>query len=61
MQGTTVKVVVNGQTILDVDTATVTDPEVLEKHPGLKRTAGYIGFLGHDEPIAFRNIRIKTL
>ena len=61
VQGSTVKVVVNGQTILDVDTATVTDPELLEKHPGLARRSGYIGFLGHNEPIEFRNIRIKRL
>ena len=61
VRGTTVKVVVNGQTILDVDTSTVTDPEILEKHPGLKRTSGYIGFLGHHEPIQFRNIELKEL
>ncbi len=61
VQGTKVKVVVNGQTILDVDTSTVTDPEILEKHPGLKRTSGYIGFLGHNEPIQFRNIEVKEL
>lgn len=61
VQGTKVKVVVNGQTILDVDTSTVTDPEVLEKHPGLKRTSGYIGFLGHNEPVEFRNIEVKEL
>lgn len=61
VKGTQVTVVVNGQTILDVDTSTVTDPEVLEKHPGLKRTSGYIGFLGHNEPIEFRNIEVKKL
>ncbi len=60
-KGTKVKVVVNGKTILDVDTATVTDPEVLAHHPGLKRTSGHIGFLGHNEPIQFRNLRIKKL
>lgn len=61
VQGTTVKVVVNGQTILDVDTSTVTDPEILKEHPGLKNTSGVIGFLGHNEPIAFRNIELKEL
>ncbi len=61
VHGRTVKVVLNGHIILDVNLDSVTDPEVLAKHPGLKRPAGHIGFLGHDEPIEFRNIRIKTL
>jgi hypothetical protein len=59
VQGRTVKVVLNGHTILDVNLDSVTDPEILAKHPGLKRETGHIGFLGHDEPIEFRNIRIK--
>lgn len=61
VNGTQVTVVVNGQTILDVDMSSVTDPEVLEKHPGLQRTSGHIGFLGHNEPIQFRNIEVKEL
>ena len=31
------------------------------EHPGLKRTAGHIGFLGHGDRVEFRNIRIKDL
>ena len=61
VQGRTVKVVVNGQTILDVNMDDVTDPETIEKHPGLKRASGHIGFLGHNEPIQFRNLRLKKL
>ena len=60
-RGTRVKVVLNGATILDVDTDAVTDPEILAKHPGLQRRSGHIGFLGHNEPVEFRNIRIKDL
>ncbi len=59
--GTRIKVVLNGMTILDVDTEDVTDPEILQKHPGLKRRSGHIGFLGHNEPVEFRNIRIQEL
>jgi len=59
--GTKIKVVLNGKTILDADTSTVKDPEVLKKHPGLQRTSGHVGFLGHNDPVAFRNIRIKEL
>jgi hypothetical protein len=61
VQGTKFTVVLNGTTILDVDTDDVTDPELLEKHPGLKRKSGHLGFLGHNEPVDFRNIRIKEL
>ena len=31
------------------------------EHPGLKRTAGHLGFLGHGDRVEFRNIRIKNL
>ena len=58
-RGTRVKVILNGATILDVDTDGVTDAALLEKHPGLRRRSGHIGFLGHNEPVEFRNIRIK--
>jgi hypothetical protein len=44
-----------------VDPDDVTDPELLAKRPGLKRRSGRIGFLGHNEPVEFRNIRIKDL
>jgi 3-keto-disaccharide hydrolase len=60
-KGRHITVKLNGQVITDVNLDTVTDPEVLKKHPGLARTSGYIGFLGHNDYIEFRNIRIKPL
>ncbi len=60
-KGRRITVVLNGQTILDVDLDSVKDPAVLAKHPGLARTSGHIGFLGHNDFIEFRNIRIKEL
>ncbi len=60
-RGTRIQVVLNGATILDVDTDDVTDPDLLARHPGLKRRSGHLGFLGHNEPIEFRNIRLKDL
>lgn len=57
--GRTVTVTLNGEVILDVNLDDVTDPEILEKHPGLQRESGRIGFLGHNEPVRFRNIRIQ--
>jgi hypothetical protein len=59
--GRKVTVVLNGTTILDVNIDDVKDPEILAKHPGLQRKSGHIGFLGHNEPVEFRNIRIKEL
>ena len=60
-QGRQIKVVVNGQTILEADLNSVANRQTLEKHPGILRDRGHIGFLGHDDYLEFRNIRIKEL
>jgi hypothetical protein len=60
-EGRHIKVVLNGTTIVDADLDTVKDPEVLKRHPGLARTTGRIGFLGHGTTVEFRNIRVKPL
>jgi len=59
--GRRIKVILNGETILETDLNQVTDPKVLAKHPGLLRDRGHIGFLGHNDYVEFRNIRIKDL
>lgn len=59
--GRRIKVVVNGKTITDADLNEVTDPAVIRKHPGLFRDRGHIGFLGHNDYLELRNIRIKDL
>ncbi|MEO8027027.1 MAG: DUF1080 domain-containing protein [Bryobacteraceae bacterium] len=59
--GSHIVVMLNGHKILDADISKVTDPEILKKHPGLKRTTGHIGLLGHDTRVEFRNMRIKEL
>ncbi len=60
-QGSMVRVTLNGQVIVDADLAKVTDPEVVKKHPGIRRKAGHIGFLGHGALVEFRNIEICDL
>lgn len=63
VKGTTLKVELNGSVILDADVSKV-DPETFmgkSKHPGLTRTSGFFGFAGHNDPVAFRAIRIKKL
>lgn len=59
--GRQIKVVVNGVTILDANLNDVTDPAKIAKHPGLYSERGHIGFLGHNDYIEFRRIRIKEL
>jgi hypothetical protein len=60
-QGRRIKVTLNGQVITDVNLDDAKDPAVLKKHPGLARTKGHVGFLGHASHVEFRNIRIKEL
>ena len=59
--GSKITVKLNGMVITEADLSTVTDPEILKKHPGIKRTTGRVGFLGHGTRVEFRNIRIKEL
>ena len=61
--GTKVKVTLNGTVIVDADLADHIGKPTLDgrNHPGIKRTTGHIGFLGHGHRVEFRNIRIKTV
>ena len=63
VDGRHVKVTLNGHVILDVDLDEVSRDGTIDghDHPGLARTTGHIGFLGHGDLVAFRNISIKTL
>ena len=62
-RGTRITVKLNGHTIVDTDIAQSIAEGTLDgrPHPGLKRKAGHIGFLGHGSRVEFRNIRIQTL
>ncbi len=59
--GRHIQVIVNGITIVDTDLNSVTDAEVIRKHPGMFRDRGHIGFLGHNDYIEFRHLRVKEL
>ena len=63
VQGTRVKVILNGTVIVDGDIKEASKNGTLDhkNHPGLDRTKGYIGFLGHGDVVKFRNLRIKDL
>ena len=55
--------ILNGTVILegDLKEASINGTADHQDHPGLKRTAGHIGFLGHGDVVRFRNIRVKKL
>jgi len=63
VKGSTIKVELNGTVILDADLSKVDMATVMAKsaHPGKDRTSGFFGFAGHNDPVAFRAIRIKKL
>ncbi len=60
-QGRHIKVTLNDQVIVDANLDDVKDPQVLQDHPGLQRTSGYIGFLGYGDRVEFRNISLREL
>src|SRR5204863_4769882 len=59
--GRHIKVTVNGQVIVDANLNDVHDAKTLEKHPGMLRPSGHIGFLGHGTEVVFRNLRVHEL
>jgi hypothetical protein len=63
LDGRKVKVVLNGKTIVEGDLDEASTPKTLDgkDHPGVKRTSGHLGFLGHGSQVEFRNIRVKEL
>jgi hypothetical protein len=61
VRGSTIKVELNGTTILDADLSKVNEYLANHPHPGKDRESGYFGFAGESDPVQFRNIRIKKL
>jgi hypothetical protein len=62
-KGNQIKVILNGETIVDADIAKASDPKTLDgqNHPGLKREKGYIVFCGHGHDVWFKDLKIKEL
>ena len=59
VQGSTIKVELNGTVILNTDLAKVTTSLANRGHPGQSRPSGHFGFAGHNDPVAFRAVEIK--
>jgi len=51
----------NGNVILNGDLSKVSEYMANSAHPGKERTSGHFGFAGHNDPVAFRNIRLKKI
>jgi hypothetical protein len=60
--GRHVKVVLNGETIVDADLDEASKGGTMDhrEHPGLERSTGYIALLGHGDRVDFRNISVKV-
>ena len=61
VKGSKIKVELNGTVILDTDLSKVKEFMANSAHPGKDRTSGFFGFAGHNDPVEFRNVSIKTL
>ena len=64
MKGRTIKVELNGVVIIDIDLDKVApDGKTVSgnKIEGLTRARGHIGFCGHGDRVAYRNLRIRKL
>ena len=59
--GSTIKVELNGNVILNTDLSKITEYMANSPHPGKERTKGFFGFAGHSDPVSFRNVQIKSL
>lgn len=61
VNGSKIKVELNGTVILDCDLSQVKELMGNSPHPGKDRTKGHFGFAGHSDPVMFRNIAIRPL
>jgi predicted dehydrogenase/HEAT repeat protein len=61
--GRRIIVILNGTVVVDADIDIARTPRTMDgrNHPGLERTTGHIGFLGHGSVVEFRNLRLKRL
>ncbi len=61
VEGSTIRVELNGTVILNTDLSKVTEYMGAKPHPGKDRTEGSFGFAGHGDPVGFRAPRVLKL
>lgn len=63
-EGSRISVTLNGHVIVDADVEQAAPKGKTvdgQEHPGVVNQSGYIGFLGHEHRVEFRNLRIREL
>ncbi|MFM7168883.1 MAG: DUF1080 domain-containing protein [Planctomycetaceae bacterium] len=61
VNGSSIRVELNGNVILNADLAKVTEYMGGRPHPGKDRKIGAFGFAGHGDAVSFRNVSIRRL
>ena len=61
VDGSRIKVELNGNVILNTDLSKVTEFMGGRPHPGKDRASGFFGFAGHGDAVEFRHVAIKEL
>ena len=61
VQGSKIRVELNGFLILDTDLSTITEFAGNSPHPGKDLEQGHFGFAGHSDPVEFRDVAIYPL
>ena len=61
VSGSTIIVELNGTRILETDVSKVTEYMANSPHPGKDRKSGHVGFAGHNDPVQFKNIDIRSI
>jgi hypothetical protein len=61
VKGSSLRVELNGFAILDCDLNDVSEFMANSPHPGKGVSEGHFGFAGHNDPVEFRNIRLREL
>ncbi len=61
VQGSHIRVELNGHVILNQDLAAIETPPSGREHPGRTRLRGHFGFAGHNDPVRFRRVEIREI
>ncbi len=61
VDGSTIEVELNGNVILKTDVSKITDYMADSAHPGKDRKKGHFGFAGHNDPVEFRDVTIRSI
>lgn len=59
VRGSTIQVELNGTRIVHADVSTITQFMGDLPHPGKDRLTGHVGFAGHNDPVALKNVRLR--